>query len=628
MLIRLRTTLTSHAFAFSVVVLIVSAMASAIRVPTLEAQPDYDEWMYLASAFLIQLGHMPFVEVGNTQGPLFPALQTPLYSWLGGDLRAARVAMLPFSLLGVFAGCWGGWMLSGRGGALLCGLIIATEPVYLAVSRTFQSEGPAISFALAAVTVALHSRRSTSLLPPAGVGLLMGASLATKALAASAVAPCILLLLAPPGPWRMRLTRGALAIATAALAILLPTVFMDPVQVWEQSVWSHVLAKSRLEMPLSDNLRTLTETASPTTAALCGLALLSLATLARSATLEVASILIWLLGATISVLTYQPLFERHLAVLLGPLAYSTAFLAKPNLLQSRFAGLPGFGPGKLVSAAGVVWMLAASVPVMHQLQADDVRRGSDVGVLRQLVEPDEYVLSDNGLLPFLAQRKIVPELADTSTVRIGSGQLSLDQVVTAVEKRDVSVALVTDRRLMRVPGLADWLDDQFTLSAVDGASQIWVRKDRPELARRAMRWRAEPVDDVEIDERLELFAYRAEEPKRDGPVQAYFAWEATGIDDSDAALEMWLVDPQGRRAPLGAPSELISSEGDVSDWTEGSVHLTPVPITIPADLVAGTYRLEARLLDESSGAPLPARIDRREAPDGIIRLGRITVPGS
>ena len=50
-----------------------------------------------------------------------------------------------------------GWLLGGRFGALLAGLVVATEPIFLAVSRTFQSEGPATSFALAAVTMALYS---------------------------------------------------------------------------------------------------------------------------------------------------------------------------------------------------------------------------------------------------------------------------------------------------------------------------------------------------------------------------------------------------------------------------------------------------------------------------------------
>jgi hypothetical protein len=370
------------------------------------------------------------------------------------------------------------------------------------------------------------------------------------------------------------------------------------------------------------------EAASTAAAALCGLALLGLVVSIRrrSFRLEAASVFLWLVGAAISVAAYQPLFERHLSVLLGPLAYSAALLGRSEREDERAQPAAAFV--RWLGPAGVgLWLLAAWIPLTNALHLDSVRHGSDVGILRQLVQPDEFLLSDNGLLPFLAERKIVPELTDTATVRIGSGQLSLEQVVAAAEKRGVSVALVTERRLLRVPGLPDWLDNEFTLSAVDGASQLWVRKDRPDLARRAMRWRAEPVDDTEIADRLELFAYRAEEPKRDGTAHAYFAWEATEARDSDATLEMWLVDQQGLRASLGAPLELISSEGDVSDWTDGSVHLTPVPITIPADLPGGTYRLEARLIDENSGSPLPARVERREVPDGVIRLGRITVPG-
>jgi hypothetical protein len=410
--------------------------------------------------------------------------------------------------------------------------------------------------------------------------------------------------------------------------ILVPTIALDAGQVWDQSVWSHVLAKSRLDMPMSDNLRVLGESVSLTTIALCGLAVAGLAIAFRSSRLEAVSLVAWLVGATISMLSYQPLFERHLAVLLGPLAYSAALLGRPMLADRRAEISPSRALRWLAPAGVGLWILAALVPITSSLQVNPVQRGSDLGMLRQLVQPDEYVLSDNGLLPFLAERQLVPELTDTSTVRIGSGQLTIEQVVASVQKRNAAVALVNDRRLLRVPGLPDWLDDEFTLSAVDGPSQLWVRKDRPDLARRAMRWRAEPVDDVEIDDRLELFAYRTEEPKRDGTVHAYLAWEATEAEDSDATLEMWLVDQHGQRSSLGEPLELASSVGDVSEWPEGSVHLTPVPITIPPTLGGGTYRLEARLVDETSGAPLPARIERREAPDGIIRLGRVTVPGA
>jgi hypothetical protein len=154
--------------------------------------------------------------------------------------------------------------------------------------------------------------------------------------------------------------------------------------------------------------------------------------------------------------------------------------------------------------------------------------------------------------------------------------------------------------------------------------QIWVRNDRQDLVRRAMRWRRQDLDEAEFGDRLELFAYRRDELTPERTMLVHLGWEVAAETPSPISAELWLLGQDRAQWSLGPTAPLTSSAGDSAHWRRGTAHLTMIPALVPGGMAPGNYQLQLRLVD-ADGSAIPVRVDRRERLDGVVTLGRVAL---
>jgi hypothetical protein len=94
-------------------------------------------------------------------------------------------------------------------------------------------------------------------------------------------------------------------------------------------------------------------------------------------------------------------------------------------------------------------------------QAPDWSVRPTVAALHAATAPGEAVITDDQFAAALADRSTPPELVDTSQVRVLSGDLTAAEVERIAERSDVRAMLLATDRLVKLPGLRDWLRQRY-----------------------------------------------------------------------------------------------------------------------------------------------------------------------
>ena len=101
------------------------------------------------------------------------------------------------------------------------------------------------------------------------------------------------------------------------------------------------------------------------------------------------------------------------------------------------------------------------------------------------------------------------------------------------------------------------------------------------------------------------------------PLALQLAWQVRAPPPADYMLFAHLIGPDGRRvAQVDLPYQ-------TSSWRAGHYSTTDLPLTLPADVPAGTYRLVIGLYDPSNGQRLALRAEAPfdpmlDGPDALV----------
>ena len=216
--------------------LALTLVAVALRLPAILSPRhlSFDDGVYGATAVALRHGARPYLDVFSSQGPLHHPL---IYL---ADLAGLRTSVAP-RLLSLVAGVaitlctyLAARAVGDRRSGLVAALLATTAGSVLLVTTGISGDGPAIAFAIAAVTVALSARDHDGWFRPVAAGLLVGAACAVKLLVGPVVLVVGLLL------WNRRRPRQLLAAAVAAVAV--PLALAAPwgyARVYDQSVRYH-----------------------------------------------------------------------------------------------------------------------------------------------------------------------------------------------------------------------------------------------------------------------------------------------------------------------------------------------------------------------------------------------------
>jgi dolichyl-phosphate-mannose-protein mannosyltransferase len=472
---------------------------------------EYDEGVYWQSLRALADGHALFSSVFSSQPPFFLLSLYPLYLLFGQTLAAARLAIVVFSLAGIVAIYFAGAAIGGRWAGLAASLLLALDPLYITGSITLQAEVPSLTWALAAVALALHAPRASlrrGRLLAAASGVALGLGVLTKLWDVVAVVPVALYLAQPllthlfAADGKLRAApRAELAAAArdaarllvccaggvlAALGVVLLPFAASWPALYTQVVSFHLAAGHSTHEGFLHNFGFIWHYLRVDSLLILGAAALVLAALWRD--WRAVPPLLWLTTSAVLLLTQHPLFEHHLVLLVPPLALFTgATLGSPvPLARPPVATRPSLdararrtlGPALLgVGALALLWSSVVVVQAAARPVPQDVAQLA--AALRAATVPGDLVVTDDQYVAGLADRTVPPALVDTSSVRITSGYLTAQQLEDAITRADARTVLFASGRFAQVPGFKQWVNANFTQIADFGSGRaLYIRQPK------------------------------------------------------------------------------------------------------------------------------------------------------
>jgi 4-amino-4-deoxy-L-arabinose transferase-like glycosyltransferase len=446
---------------------------------------DYDEGVYWQSLRAMAAGHPLFTSVFSSQPPFFLLSLYPFYLLFGQTLEAARLGVAIYSLVGVLGLYAIGRMLGGRWAGVAAAAMLAVEPIYLIESHSLQAEAPSLAFAIVCVALALASRKAAGrarLAFAAASGVFLSLGLLTKLSDVVAVLPAVLYLI----PWgdsprprdlALALRRVLPALGCFALGALVGLVaVLAPFAahlgvVYDQVVRFHTIAAQANNAGLVSNIKELAGATQQYPLWL--LALVAIVLALRRRAWVVLPPLLWLLATVALLLDQQPLFGHHLALLSPPLALLAA-LSAPLALQT-FAGgplhfarvtppaLPRIVPLLLVAVVLVVGLAQVAKSDRSYAQGPTALQTQEAAALQGFSLPGDLVATDDQYIAGLADRSVLPQLVDTSIVRVTSGYLTAPQIEALLTHADTRVVLFASGRFNDIHGFHTWVTSHYSL---------------------------------------------------------------------------------------------------------------------------------------------------------------------
>ena len=104
--------------------------------------------------------------------------------------------------------------------------------------------------------------------------------------------------------------------------------------------------------------------------------------------------------------------------------------------------------------------------------------------LRAITAPDAFIITDEPMIAFWANRNVPPPLTDTSRVRMRTGFLTTEQLVSLTGEYDPSAIVfwTSDRFVENLPGYVDWVKARYPRVGRFGERRKVYLRFRPSVA--------------------------------------------------------------------------------------------------------------------------------------------------
>jgi hypothetical protein len=472
-----------------IVIGVIVAVAGLVRLPNLDLYTiSFPEGIRAAQLQLMAAGYRPCVEIFCNQGPLLFYALYPTFVLFGGTLEAVRSGVVIFSLAGIAATYWVGYLLGGRLAATVAAVLVALSPTYLKFSRLGLAEVPAEAPAIAAVGAAILFQRTGRDRWLIGAALLVAFSLLLKPVTLAVCVPVgLCVLLRAERRWR----NVAVLTAVTALAIAIPTVLIGFSEIVEQIVAFRLRSREAEGRGPLWNWGRIVEEVSADRSGLFAFAIaggiVALARL-RSAAIPLVA---WLPASLLLLLIHTPLHGKHIVTLIPPAALLAGVglgLAVHALGHVKLPSAPGkslLWPrlGVLAIAVGLAAYLI-SVPSLlardAKLMFDPDPLESDpasywypevAATLHAITGEREMIVTDHPYLTFRADRLVPPPLVESSVTRVLAGSLTADDAIAAAMQYNARAFLLWADKLTTMRELKTWVDRTYVPVRVFGADE-------------------------------------------------------------------------------------------------------------------------------------------------------------
>lgn len=412
------------------------AAAGLLFARGLNVPPSWDEGVYLGQSDALMYGQRLGTDVFTAQPPGFHLLLVGAASIGGLGVDQLRLTTLALALLGLLAVAAVARAVAGPKAGLAAAAVLAVAPSYPTFAAQISADLPGCVLATLALACMLTPSKHRRLRLVAG-GLLFAAAESVK------LDAFVLLLPVPLYCWtgRLRLADIGVAAAAAGAAFLAGAAVIGSAlpEVWRDTVAYHVAARN-VSGAGSDNVHELTaffhlrQPFTWITAAAVATALL----LRPRTRLPLWPLWVTAAAAAGFLLWHRPLHDNHMVLLAVALA--------PPVGAELAAGLSQIHRLRPFAVAALVLLVVAGY-VQDTREMDRNAAPLPVGIVwavKQVdaaVPPGRLVVSDEPIVPFLANRRMPGQTIDTALLRFGAGYLTDEDVLRAVDRYHVPVVI-------------------------------------------------------------------------------------------------------------------------------------------------------------------------------------------
>ncbi len=622
---------------------LILAVALMLRLAGIGQDTDIsDEGIRGLQLRLMAAGYRPVSEIYASQGPLSLSLFYPLYRAFGGEIVAARLAVVAYSAVCLLAVYAFARFAAGPPAALAAATVLALSPSFVEHSRLAFVEVPSLAPALVGLALLARWREAprTPLLIGSAVLLAVGA-LAKPMAGMVGLAAAVLLVfnVCRAGRWRGLALYAAAGLATIAVVV----AATSPDAIFEQLVAYRLAAREVRGWDPAANWGVIARELGREGVGmllLAGIGALAALSARRAHGLALGA---WLIGGLTVVLAYSPLWPKHLVYLVVPLGLLAGIgvaEAAPTL-EALARGRPPrlLGVGALVAV--VVYLVSLPGIADHDRRliardagADADRYADDLRVVAAATGPDDFIVMDDAYLAATTGRLVPPYLADLSWNRLRARALAPERAIAETERFDAAVLVVQDDHLGQLPRYLAWADRNYVLvksyvqRRPNRFRRVYVRPDADLAAiRTALAPGIQTTFRAEIGP-VALLGTTLE--RRDLKTGSRFAltfhWESLAHTPPEHHLVIRLRDAAGR-AEHESTWRIGDGAQELPTWPLGRWQLQTVRVLLDNDLRPGEYRLTLGLDRPNSGLALVQRADGIPiSPDGReLDLGPVTV---
>ena len=458
-------------------------------------QFDTDEGLNLMRSMLVALGYPLYSEVSSDQPPLFNHVLALLFRMGGGpDVYRARLLVLLFSTLLVWAGAQFLQLTSGKLAAILFLPLVIMVPRYLNLSVAVMIGVPSIALAVVSllfVTV-WHQKRANLWLILSG--LLLVLSVLVK-LFTGFLVPIFLAGITISEylhrrneklSWRILQPAILWSVNFIGFGVLLGLLLVG-----FQNAWLIIFPP--LSAPSQDvfqsghfSINLHLQSAFP----LLVLGLLGVGIMLYRRKWLILYPLTWAVLAYTMLTFYSPVFYHHQLLITIPMAMVAAAgvgEGVSSLLDLRQpSNLVRFQTGRgVIALMGFIWVSAISVRTLDK----DLLNSPDLGgselqatagklkilnIMNEYVEQTNWIVTDVPMFAFRVARPVPPVLATFSSKRLATGSLTEADILTAMHEYQPEQVLMAR---FEIPALEAFLQEHYTLLASPEFYRLFLRND-------------------------------------------------------------------------------------------------------------------------------------------------------
>ena len=453
---------------------------------------DWDEGVYALTARSMVEGNRLYADIFCTAPPLFIASLKLGFQVAGDTIPVGRAVVVLYSALGLL----GAGLLAREGGGRLAGLVavivLAVAPHFYILSRVIIADMPSLGLSCLALWMGVRYGRTGHRRWLVASGLTLAWGLLIK-LTAGLVVPVIVALVLMrdlDGAWRKRselvpaLRRVGTSVLILGASVLVPLAACLVLYPWHlllDQVVSWLWTQQETFVPdWTANVETVFKYLvldNFNIALNRGLTMLGFAggiALFFRSCKDALIWWLWLLIVLVVLVNYAPLWPHLLSPALFPLAVGAGVAAGALYRLIREGRHAGWTVGRMALVGLLAVALLAYVYDWPRIVTENGRRDrapggsafkSAVEFVEQHTAPDDYVITDEPLLAFYADRRVPPNLIDCSIVRIAIGRLTDADLIRETESRSPSaIVLWKDGRFSTyLSDYVAWFESRYTL---------------------------------------------------------------------------------------------------------------------------------------------------------------------